>query len=543
MSTISQQDWPSPGHSAPAPRQPGRIRAWLGRIGTTGAVLLLLGGLAAIGHFSDWQLPKFSELMSGGAAQPEMWCTTHNVSEEACIECNPALAPVGKWHGWCKEHGVAECPLEHPEVAQLAVTPTITPADLERARRALDTRPRAENSSRCLTHQRRIQFASVEAMEKAGVDIAVVEERPLVEAISANGEVVYDADREAHLASRSNGTVWRVEKQVGDPVRRGDILALIDASEVGRYKANLLEALPQLRLQQSHVDRLTPLSREGAVPGKQLREAEAALEAAKISILSAQQALVNLGLTIDAKDLINLPAEEVARQIQFLGLPSFVVASIDTDTTTSNLLPVVAPLDGVVVKRDVVSGEVVTTATTLFTVADTRQMWLTLAVRQEDAHYVQMGQTVLFEPSDAADETILRGTVAWLSTAADEQTRSVAVRATLENLDGELRANTFGTGRIVLREEPRAIVVPNEAIHWDGDCSIVFVRDKNWFQKDAPKFFHVRKVRLGVREDGATEIIAGLLPGEVIASKNSYVLQAQLLKSNLGAGCGCAHGH
>jgi cobalt-zinc-cadmium efflux system membrane fusion protein len=119
----------------------------------------------------------------------------------------------------------------------------------------------------------------------------------------------------------------------------------------------------------------------------------------------------------------------------------------------------------------------------------------------------------------------------------------VAVRATLENLDGELRANTFGTGRIVLREEPRAIVVPNEAIHWDGDCSIVFVRDKNWFQKDAPKFFHVRKVRLGVREDGATEIIAGLLPGEVIASKNSYVLQAQLLKSNLGAGCGCAHGH
>jgi hypothetical protein len=46
-------------------------------------------------------------------------------------------------------------------------------------------------------------------------------------------------------------------------------------------------------------------------------------------------------------------------------------------------------------------------------------------------------------------------------------------------------------------------------------------------------------VRLGVQNGGTTEIIAGLLPGEVIASKNSVVLEAQLLKSNLGAGCAC----
>src|SRR3989304_2431316 len=89
----------------------------------------------------------------------------------------------------------------------------------------------------------------------------------------------------------------------------------------------------------------------------------------------------------------------------------------------------------------------------------------------------------------------------------------------------------------VLREDPRAIVVPSEAVHWDSCCNIVFVRDKNYFQPDAPKFFHIRKVRLGVQDGGTTEIIAGLLPGEVIASKNSVVLEAQLLKSNLGAGC------
>jgi cobalt-zinc-cadmium efflux system membrane fusion protein len=144
---------------------------------------------------------------------------------------------------------------------------------------------------------------------------------------------------------------------------------------------------------------------------------------------------------------------------------------------------------------------------------------------------------VLFRPTDSDDEGEIRGSVGWISTAADDQTRTVTVRADLPNPDGRLHANTFGIGRIVLREEPNAVVVPSEAVHWDGACHVVFVRDKNFFQKDAPKFFHVRSVRPGVRDGELTEIIVGLLPGEVIASKNSVVLEAQLLKSNLGAGC------
>jgi cobalt-zinc-cadmium efflux system membrane fusion protein len=90
-----------------------------------------------------------------------------------------------------------------------------------------------------------------------------------------------------------------------------------------------------------------------------------------------------------------------------------------------------------------------------------------------------------------------------------------------------------------LRYEPRAVVVPSEAVHWDGCCNVVFVRDKNFLAEGSPKFFHVRKVRTGFKDDNGTEIIVGLLPGEVVASKNSVVLEAQLLKSNLGAGCGC----
>ncbi len=460
--------------------------------------------------------------------------------ESICIECNKTLVPALKEYGWCNVHGVAQCPLEHPDVAQLKSGGVIGQDDLDRAARALALAPRAENNSRCLLHQRRIQFASAEAVDKAGIDIAVVDSEPVVEAVVANGEVVYDQTRSAHLASRVAGTVWRVERQVGDTVHRGDILALVDAAEIGKAKSDFLQALAQFRLRQTNVNRLRPLATDGAVPGRQLTEADSQLQEAQIQLLSAQQVLINLGLAVQAEEFTNLSMQQIAARIQFLGLPPEVAASLAHETATSNLFPLRSPLDGVIVDCKVVPGEVVDTSATIFGVADVSRMWLMLDVRQEDAKYLVLGQPVLFKAGGGAKgEPEIKGSLAWISTSADEQTRTVKVRVNLPNPTGRLCANTFGAGRIVLREEPKAVVVPSEAVHWDGCCNVVFVRDKNYLQEDAPKFFHIRTVRLGVQNGENTEIIAGVLPGEVVAAKNSVVLEAQLLKSNLGAGCGC----
>jgi membrane fusion protein, heavy metal efflux system len=546
QSTITRRNLVAP--SAPqsdAPVQPRRsaLWHWLQQAIPTAAVVSVLIGLAVWGHLSDWTLPKFSSLVGGVVSQVEDWCKEHNVPESQCIECNKGLVSLGKDYGWCKEHGIAQCPLDHPDVAQLKTTPNVTAEDFERANRALALRPRAENNSRCTLHERHIQFASIQAMEKVGIDIAVVTQRSIIEAVIANGEVVYDQTHAAHLASRVTGTVWRVEKQVGDRVRKGDVLALIDAGEVGRAKAEFLQAIAQQRLKAVTVERLTPLATEQTVPVRQLREAEAALQESQIRLLSAQQALSNLGLDVRAEDFARMSTEEMAKQIRFLGLPSEMRSNIEQESTTSNLFPLRSPLEGIVVTRNVVPGEVVDASTTIFGVADVRRMWLTLDVRQDDARFLVMGQTVLFHPSDSKDAPEIKGVLAWISTEADSATRTVKVRVDLPNDDGRLRANTFGTGRIVLRDESRAIVVPTEAVHSDGDCTVVFVRDRDFLKEGAPKFFHIRKVRVGVKNGETTEIIAGLLPGEVIASKNSVVLEAQLLKSNLGAGCGCADGH
>ena len=172
------------------------------------AIIAALCGLAAWGHTTDWTIPKFSALFGSGQVAAEDWCKDHNVPESQCIECKPSLVPRLD-HGWCKEHGVADCPLHHPEVAQSKDIASVTAADNERARRALELVSRPENNSRCELHTRRIQFASVEAADKAGIDIAVVQMRPVLEAVVANGEVVYDQTNIAHLSSRAGGTVWR----------------------------------------------------------------------------------------------------------------------------------------------------------------------------------------------------------------------------------------------------------------------------------------------------------------------------------------------
>ncbi len=255
------------------------------------------------------------------------------------------LLPPAKDYGWCKVHGVAQCPLEHPEVAQLKSVPTITPEDFERASRALALRPRIENNSRCTLHERRIQFASTEAIEKAGVDIAIVVQRPIVESVAANGEVVYDETRIAHLSSRVAGTVARVVRKVGDRVEQGDILALIDAAEVGKAKSELLQAIAQVRLKQTTLERLRPLAKDKLIEGGRFQEAEAAQQEARIRVQSAQQVLVNLGLPVRADDFGEIDADEIAQRIQFLGLPAEIIASLG-QTATSNLFPLRSPLKG-----------------------------------------------------------------------------------------------------------------------------------------------------------------------------------------------------
>ncbi len=402
--------------------------------------------------------------------------------------------PKGALLGWCRVHGVAECVLENPELGQLKETPEVTERDLARASRALATRERTKNDPSCKLHLRRVQFASREAAEKAGIDIGLVERGRIVETIATSGEIRYDPTLVTRLSSRATGTVWRVLKNVGDPVREGELLALVDAAIVGKAKADLLQAAAQLNLQDQAVERLRDLG--DVVAGRRLLETKAAREEAEAAVRKAAQVLANLGLRITFDDVRGKDGGEIAKQLQSLGLPEAESQELLRPHDTANLVPVRSPRDGVVTTRDVVAGEAIDTTKTMFTIVNNRRMWLILNVPLEESQYVKVGQQVLFRPDGGKREH--SGRITWISSHIDSVTRTIEVRAELPNDDGELRDEGFGAGQVVLRDEEDAIIAPNEAIHWEGCCYVAFVRDRNYMADDSYKVFHTRMVRPGV---------------------------------------------
>jgi cobalt-zinc-cadmium efflux system membrane fusion protein len=320
------------------------------------------------------------------------------------------------------------------------------------------------------------------------------------------------------------------------------VLALVDSAAVGKAKAEFQLAVVQLEVRREVLARYQPTSGTPVVPGKTLVAAEVAVEEAEVRVLAAEQALANLGMPLKAADVRGLSPTALSDRMQFLGLPASLVKSLAGRTTSSNLLPVMAPFDGEVVDRSAVRDEKADPAKSLFTVADTARMWLTLRVRAEDANRVKPGQPVRFRHAGHTGPSGWdAGTVVWVSPTADEKTRTVPVRVDLPNPSDRHRANTFGTAEVVLREEADAVVVPTGAVHWEGCCHIVFVQDRDYEKPDAAKVFHVRKVRPGAKEvpsptGPVTEIVAGVLPGERVVTVGGGLIRAELLKNDLGAG-------
>src|SRR5260370_9815539 len=194
--------------------------------------------------------------------------------------------------------------------------------------------------------------------------------------VTANGAVDYDPGRYARLTARAGGSVWRVEKEIGDQVHKGDVLALVDAAEVGQAKADLMQRLTQVGLRRQTKERMEAAYKRGAVPEQSLREAQAAWREAGIRLSSDHQRLLNLGLPVRLDELARVPPDQLAKYLRLLGLPEDIRKELDPETLTANLLPLKAPFDGTVVQRNAAPGELIekNQPKIMFVFADVRRL-------------------------------------------------------------------------------------------------------------------------------------------------------------------------
>ena len=378
-----------------------------------------------------------------------------------------------------------------------------------------------------------IEFDSADAADAAGIGIAPAWPGAIAEAVEAPGEVAFDPALVTRIGARAPGVVWRVAKKAGDPVAAGEVLALVDAADAGKAKADFQQALAQVRLREK-----TLAGRRAAakvVSVQSVREAEAAVAEAETRLVGAAQALANLDLFVDAADYRGLPLDEVIGRMRLVGVPPGT-PDLDPKTATANLIPVRAPFAGVVLSADAVAGEVAEPGRPLFVVADPRRVWVTLHVRAGDAGRVAVGQAVRFHTDGSADE--FGGKVEWVGRAADGATRTTPVRVALPNDAGRLRAGTLGQGRVVLRQEAKAVLVPHDAVQTFRGHPVVFVRDPAYLKSYGLKAFRARPVRVGARDAENAEIVARLAADEVVATGGSGLLLNELTRAVDGVAAG-----
>jgi cobalt-zinc-cadmium efflux system membrane fusion protein len=179
-----------------------------------------------------------------------------------------------------------------------------------------------------------------------------------------------------------------------------------------------------------------------------------------------------------------------------------------------------APMEGTVIDRDGTLGDFASEQRALFTIADLSTMWIDFAVHRRDFSRVRAGDAVMIDVGDGGE--LVPAKIDYLSPIGVSDTQSAVARAVVPNR-GRLFAGLFVSGSVVLSARPVAAAISTAALQSLDGRTVVFVR--------SGQSFTAREVVLGERDAGWIEVRSGLKPGDVYAAQNSFVIKAEIGKS------------
>ena len=462
---------------------------------------------------------KFCTICHPELQESLLLCAEHgDIPEDICTLCHPE---VEQRHGlvMCDEHGLPEsfcdkCGAVGASSAMPPEEPWCDPHELPEALcpACPDVVPGSTALADCQAPDLpTVRLASAGLADRIGLETAEATADRHAHRLDAIAETAYDGNRYAEVFPRVRGYLREIEADLGDRVRAGDVLAVIDSAEVGAAKSRYLSAKAAMEMAETNHRRAETLARRDAVSAKDALGALTDRNRAEAELMGARQSLLNLGLNEGGLD------------------------GLDSSDDLGNLLEIVAPIDGVVVNRHAVRGEAIEATTRLFAVADTSTLWVWIDLPETDAELVADGQPVTFSvalPGDRTSPSVAEGRVTWMGAEIDPVTRTARVRAEVDNPDGRFRANQFGRASILVGDEHDAVLVPEGAVqHSEDGAAVVFL-------PDGPRAFRPHRVltQSSNRAD-FTEVSWGLDPGQRVVTRGSFLLKTELMRGAIGAGC------
>ncbi len=306
---------------------------------------------------------------------------------------------------------------------------------------------------------------------------------------SAVGNIDFNQNMLVQVFTPNQGRIIATYANVGDKVEKGQVLFTVDSPDLLAATSNLIQAAGVLVLQNANLRRLTETLRGGGGAQKDVDQARSDQQTAEGNLRAARDTVRIFGKT----------EEEVDQIIR--------------ERKADSVLVVRSPISGIVTQRTAAPGLLVQpgNAPAPFTVADTSTMWMLANVVEADAPLLRVGQTVNVRVS-AYQNRQFDGVITVIGAQVDPATRRFLVRSEIRDPERLLRAGMFATFTIRIAAPITATAVPNDAIVREGDGSMTV-----WVTTDRRRFVK-RAVKTGMQQNGTTEILEGLQPGELVVT-------------------------
>jgi cobalt-zinc-cadmium efflux system membrane fusion protein len=303
--------------------------------------------------------------------------------------------------------------------------------------------------------------------------------------ILTTGTVTAPPNSEAVIMTRASGNVIRVNRQLGDTVRAGEVLAQVDSFEAAAFAADRDVSAAKVDLARKNYARESSLFKQGVTPRQDMEAAQSALTV----------------------------AENEARRASSVAKAAHVAAD-------GKSVAVVSPINGKITAQMVTLGGFVQPQTELFRVAGGGQALVEVSLPAADIGRVAAGDkaTVI-----AASGAPVAATVRSVTPTASGSTRAATAVLTPVSTARELIVGEGVQARLHVGHSAAGMVVTEDAVQNVDGHDVLFVRTKDGFR--------VQPVLIGTRSGGVAQIVSGVSAGQQVATRNAFLIKADMIKS------------
>jgi membrane fusion protein, heavy metal efflux system len=323
------------------------------------------------------------------------------------------------------------------------------------------------------------------------VQVVTVAPTKLTRTLRLTGAVAFNAFKTTPVITQIGGPVSRILVVPGQQVKEGAPMLEVSSPDYSLLLATYLKAKDAFSLADKNYLRAKDLYEHKAIAERDLQQAESDRMQAQVDMNASEQGMKILGIK-NPDDLAKAPV--------------------------SAEVPLLAPIGGEVVERLVSPGQVMQAGQTqAFTISDMSSVWVLANVYQGDLAYVHNGDAAVIQ-TDSYPDTF-RGTISYVAPAVDPTTRTLQARIVVDNPGEKLKKDMYVTASVTAGTVSNAIAVPDASILRDDENQpfVYVATGSNQFGR--------RSVDIGDSQNGQTQILKGLAPGEKVVGNGSLFLQ------------------